>query len=121
MSEAVLGEYLKEIEDLYKRGNATEHSYRGALERMLPRIVTDIKAVNEPKRVKCGAPDYVILRSEGSNSFRKDKQITSNFYLNRCTIQSCQVGIATSKEGKKRLKQGPQLAMFDENGELEKS
>src|SRR5205823_11003728 len=47
----------------YTLGIAKEHSYRSSLQTMLPKLVPGITAVNEPKRVACGAPDYVLLRS----------------------------------------------------------
>ena len=69
MSDTILRDYLKEIEAYYKLGIAREHSYRPSLQAILPRLVPGITAVNEPKRVDCGAPDYVILRSIGGNPF----------------------------------------------------
>lgn len=62
MSEAVLRTYLGEIEKYYKAGKATEHTYRGTLRELLETLNKEVSATNEPKRVKCGAPDYVIER-----------------------------------------------------------
>jgi len=67
-SEIILHDYLREIEKYYKLGIAKEHSYRSTLQTMLPRLVQRVTAVNEPKRVACGAPDYAVLRSTGSTS-----------------------------------------------------
>ena len=67
-NETILHDYLKEIESFYKLGIAKEHSYRATLQTMLARLVPGITAVNEPKRVECGAPDYVVLRSTGGGS-----------------------------------------------------
>ncbi|MGZ3643543.1 MAG: hypothetical protein ACXVCM_06795 [Ktedonobacteraceae bacterium] len=66
-NEIILHDYLREIEKYYKLGIAKEHSYRSTLQRMLPRPVHEVTAVNEPKRVACGAPDYAVLRSIGGN------------------------------------------------------
>jgi predicted helicase len=63
MSEAVLRHYLSEIEGYYKAGKATEHTYRGTLRDLLEKLDKTITATNEPKRVKCGAPDYVVERN----------------------------------------------------------
>ena len=60
MDETVLRAYLSEIEKDYKKGIATEHTYRGTLKILLESLGDGISATNEPKRVKCGAPDYVI-------------------------------------------------------------
>jgi predicted helicase len=63
MSEAILRHYLSEIEGYYKAGKATEHTYRGTLRDLLEAFDKTITATNEPKRVKCGAPDYVVERN----------------------------------------------------------
>lgn len=42
---------------------ATEHTYRAALEQLLNSTGDGVKAVNEPKRQKFGAPDYVVTRA----------------------------------------------------------
>jgi len=65
--EIILHDYLREIEKYYKLGIAKEHSYRSTLQTMLPRLVQGVTAVNEPKRVACGAPDYAVLRTIGGN------------------------------------------------------
>lgn len=56
----VIQKYLSEVVRIHKTGAATEHSYRAALEHLLTGFGKDISAVNEPKRVKCGAPDFLI-------------------------------------------------------------
>lgn len=55
-------EYLRKIERALKRGDATEHTHRGALTELLEALNDKIIATNEPKRSDCGAPDYVISR-----------------------------------------------------------
>ena len=52
--------YLQEVTQIYQKGNATEHTYRPALKRLLESFGNDILAVNEPKRIACGAPDFWI-------------------------------------------------------------
>ncbi len=56
--------YLSEVIRVYKTGAATEHSYRSALQTLFSSIDENIKALNEPKRVKCGAPDFLVNRGE---------------------------------------------------------
>lgn len=68
MSETALREYLGEVEKDFKRGIATEHTYRGTLKELLEAFDANISATNEPKRVKCGAPDYVVERNTGASS-----------------------------------------------------
>jgi len=56
--------YLEKVEEQLSSGNATEHSYRGALQELVSSIIDDenMTVVNEPKHIKCGAPDYVISK-----------------------------------------------------------
>ncbi len=70
MSEALVREYLRKVEQLHRAGNATEHTFRPALQDLLEGIGgSQITATNEPKRVKCGAPDYVLTRNTGNGVF----------------------------------------------------
>ena len=58
------GKYQASLEADFKRGNATEHTYRGTLKALLESKFPGIVATNEPKRISAGAPDYVISRGE---------------------------------------------------------
>ena len=56
--------FIEKIREKYSTGNATEHSYRSALEALLQSSAPDVVALNEPKRVHCGAPDFIITRKD---------------------------------------------------------
>ena len=60
-----LKEYISTVNQKFRAGNATEHSYRGALEQLMQTLLPKLRIVNEPKRVKCGAPDYIASRKDG--------------------------------------------------------
>jgi hypothetical protein len=61
MAESVFKEYLDEVSQYYSRNIATEHAYRGTLQKLIEKVgVGIISATNESKRIKCGAPDYVV-------------------------------------------------------------
>ena len=70
-----LNQYIETINQRYKLGNATEHTFRGDLQTLLESIVIDIRATNEPKRQSCGAPDYIITRGEIPVGFIEAKDI----------------------------------------------
>lgn len=55
-------EYLENLNHRYKQGTATEHTFRGDLQELIQSIVPSVLATNEPKRIKCGAPDYLITK-----------------------------------------------------------
>ncbi len=54
--------YLHELNALSRTGQATEHSYRPALQACLTALLPHVQVTNEPKRQKCGAPDYILSR-----------------------------------------------------------
>ncbi len=54
--------YLAKITAALKQGDATEHTHRPALKELLESLESDLLATNEPKRIACGAPDYIVLR-----------------------------------------------------------
>ena len=64
-----LKEYISTVNQKYRAGNATEHTYRGALEQLMQTLLPKLRIVNEPKRVKCGAPDYIASSKDGMPVF----------------------------------------------------
>lgn len=68
-------EYIKEIDRLYSVGNTTEHSFRGALGSYLQSILTGFVVTNEPRRINCGAPDYVITQNNLPIAFLEAKDV----------------------------------------------
>lgn len=70
-----LDQYLDTINQRYKLGNATEHTFRGDLQQLIESIVPKIRATNEPKRQKCGAPDYILTKKDIPVGFIEAKDI----------------------------------------------
>jgi len=62
MAEDAFDKYLKEINKAYLREDATEHTHRPALKALIEVIGDKITATNEPRRIACGAPDFVVSR-----------------------------------------------------------
>ena len=63
MSPSAIRAYLKAVAERHRRGDATEHSYRGDLETLLRAMLPGVDITNEPRRITdCGAPDYVLAR-----------------------------------------------------------
>lgn len=58
----VFSDYIKEINNAYGRGDATEHTHRPALKSLIESLDKKITATNEPKRQECGAPDFIVSR-----------------------------------------------------------
>ncbi len=55
-------DYLANINRRFSTGISTEHTFRGDLQTLIESMVPGILATNEPTRVKCGAPDYIITK-----------------------------------------------------------
>jgi predicted helicase len=70
-----LDQYISNINQRYKLGNATEHTFRGDLQQLLEGLVPDIRATNEPKRQSCGAPDYILTKKDIPVGFIEAKDI----------------------------------------------
>jgi type I restriction-modification system DNA methylase subunit len=60
----MIADFMAKVQAVYKTGAATEHSYRSALETLFSGLADGITALNEPKRVACGAPDFILQRGE---------------------------------------------------------
>ena len=68
-------QYLTKVETLFKTGNAREHSYRGDLQNLIMAILPDVLVTNEPARIDCGAPDYVLTRKDVPIGYIEAKDI----------------------------------------------
>ncbi len=67
-------DYIKRINSLYRTDDATELSYRSAIEELF-RHCLNLEVVNEQKRINCGAPDLTIRKGEAPVAYIETKQI----------------------------------------------
>ena len=58
----LISDFISKVQSIHATGNATEHSYRSAFESLFADL--GVTALNEPKRVKCGAPDFIVSEGE---------------------------------------------------------
>ncbi|MDM8528661.1 hypothetical protein QUF58_10710 [Anaerolineales bacterium HSG24] len=72
--------YLKTIETALKTGNATEHTHRPALKALLETLDLHVTATNEPKRIACGAPDYLVSRDMLTLGYIEAKDVGKSLY-----------------------------------------
>jgi predicted helicase len=68
-------QYLREVERDYTGGKATEHTYRPTFKALVESFGKNTRATNEPKRVACGAPDFIVERSGNQIGFIECKDI----------------------------------------------
>jgi very-short-patch-repair endonuclease len=67
--------YLDTVKKDYEAGRATEHTHRPALKALLETLDLGITATNEPKRIACGAPDYIITRDNFTIGYIEAKDV----------------------------------------------
>lgn len=70
-----LTQYLEKIASEFKTGRATEHSYRPYLKDLVESLLPGVTAINEPKRIAAGAPDYVLTRNNIPVGFIEAKDL----------------------------------------------
>lgn len=56
--------FLDSCQSVISTGQSTEHSYRKALETLLNSVSSEVTALNEPKRQKVGAPDFILFKKD---------------------------------------------------------
>jgi len=78
-SDNAIQTYLHRIEQAHKAGNATEHTHRPALEALLEALGGDgVDAINEPRQIACGAPDFIVVRGTVPLGYVEAKDIGKN-------------------------------------------
>ncbi len=68
-------DYIRTIEKELLAGNATEHTHRPALKTLLEGIAPDVVATNEPRRIECGAPDFVVGKGSATIGYVEAKDV----------------------------------------------
>ncbi len=67
--------YIRTIEKELALGNATEHTHRPALKALFESLGDGIVATNEPRRVECGAPDFVVTTGSTTIGYIEAKDV----------------------------------------------
>lgn len=55
--------YASELKAKFKFKEAGEHAYRSALQNYVESMERGIDAINDPARIDCGAPDFIVLKT----------------------------------------------------------
>jgi len=70
--------YLDELVVLYLTGQATEHSYRPALQALFQSIDPALTVINEPKKSDAGMPDFMFQRGDIPFGWAEAKDINKD-------------------------------------------
>ena len=73
-------DYTKQLKYQFAAGNTTEHSFRAHLYNLFKSLYpqTCFTMTNEPQRIKCGAPDYIIQCNGVPVGYIETKDIIKN-------------------------------------------
>jgi len=63
-----IAKYVDDVREQFSSGHAREHAYRPALKNLMMGI-SNITAVNDPKRSEHGNPDMAFLKRPENNFF----------------------------------------------------
>ena len=67
--------YIEDINKRYATGIAREHTYRPSLQSLLEDVIPGIMASNDPARIECGAPDFILSRRKINVGYIEVKDI----------------------------------------------
>lgn len=71
----LLAQYTRTIEKELLVGNATEHTHRPALKTLIEGLAKGAIATNEPTRIECGAPDFVVTKGATTIGYIEAKDV----------------------------------------------
>lgn len=97
--------FLMKLEQALKPGQATEHTYRPALQKLFETLLASALVINEPKKAAYGAPDFLILQGNVPVGRVEAKDVGLN--LDKF--------ISDSERDKPRTSEGQQLKRYRAN------
>ena len=70
--------YIKDVNKRYATGIAREHAYRPSLQNLIESVMPDVLATNDPARIECGAPDFILSRRKIPVGYIEAKDVGDN-------------------------------------------
>ncbi len=71
----IFAQHIRTIEKELLAGNATEHTHRSALKALVEQTMSGVVATNEPRRIECGAPDFVVSKGSATIGYIEAKDV----------------------------------------------
>lgn len=72
----IITNYLNELQRILATGDAREHAYRPAFQKLIENIATDVMVVNEPAYKDGNAPDFLFKKGDTPIAYAECKDIT---------------------------------------------
>src|SRR4030042_1764101 len=74
-TEISISNYIMALQKELATGNTTEHTHRPALKTLMETNAPGLISTNEPGRIKCGAPDFVVSKGVTTIGYIEAKDI----------------------------------------------
>ncbi|MCA8835024.1 MAG: N-6 DNA methylase, partial [Proteobacteria bacterium] len=75
-NKRAIREFMKTVKLTYETGKVTEHTYRPALTLLCDTLgAGEVRAINEAKRIRCGAPDITLMHEDIAIGYIEAKNI----------------------------------------------
>lgn len=68
-------QYIDNLERHHRTGIAREHTYRRDLQTLVSELLPGVLVINEPARIDCGVPNYILTRKDISLGQNAAKEI----------------------------------------------
>jgi predicted helicase len=70
-----ISDYIHKVDSALKAGNATEHTHRPALKSLVEALRKGVTATNEPQRIACGSPDFIVTGGSAPLGYIEAKDV----------------------------------------------
>jgi predicted helicase len=71
-----VSDYLFEVQSVLQSGDAREHAYRPAFQKLIKKLKPDIQVINEPAYTGGNAPDFLFKKGETPIAYAECKDVT---------------------------------------------
>lgn len=110
-----VSQYISEVQKILQSGDAREHAYRPAFQRLIESLTSDIQVINEPAYTGGNAPDFLFKKGDVPISYAECKDVTVNIDDKEVLKQANRYVKAF---GKILLTNYLEFQILDENGEV---
>ena len=87
-----VSQYIEHLNTRFQTGISREHAYRGDLQTLLEDSLPGILVTNEPARIQCGAPDYILTKKDIPIGYIEAKDIGVDLKLTTWIFTSIAMG-----------------------------
>ncbi|MBP9836777.1 MAG: DNA methyltransferase [Candidatus Pacebacteria bacterium] len=112
-----VSQYISEIQKVLASGDAREHAYRPAFQRLIEGLSPDVQVINEPAYTGGNAPDFLFKRNDVPVAYAECKDVTVDI-ADKEVIKQAERYVKAF--GKILLTNYLEFQIIDESGELAK-